>query len=114
MDGKTARKGSVHLHGGERITMEITARPALAAQAEAIPLDVLYEDQDVLAINKPAGMTVHAGAGNLSGTLVNALLGRGQGLSQGGDALRPGIVHRLDKETAAKSRKPISHWCKEF
>ena len=72
----------------------------MAAQAEAIPLDVLYEDADVVAINKPAGMTVHAGAGNVSGTLVNALLGRGQALSKGGDALRPGIVHRLDKETS--------------
>jgi 23S rRNA pseudouridine1911/1915/1917 synthase len=54
----------------------------------------------VLAVNKPAGMSVHAGAGNAHGTLVNALLGRGQSLSQGGDALRPGIVHRLDKETS--------------
>ncbi len=61
---------------------------------------MLYEDDDVIAINKPAGMTVHAGAGNTSGTLVNALLGRGQSLSQTGDPLRPGIVHRLDKETS--------------
>jgi 23S rRNA pseudouridine1911/1915/1917 synthase len=61
---------------------------------------VLYEDDDVIAINKPAGMTVHAGAGAISGTLVNALLGRGQALSQSGDPLRPGIVHRLDKETS--------------
>src|SRR5262249_49780873 len=60
----------------------------------------LYEDADVVAINKPAGMNVHAGAGQASGTLVNALLGRGQSLSQGGDALRPGIVHRLDKDTS--------------
>src|SRR5262249_43509253 len=55
---------------------------------------------DVIAINKPAGMTVHAGAGNPSGTLVNALLGRELELSKGGDPLRPGIVHRLDKETS--------------
>ena len=100
IDGKAARKGSLHLRGSEKITVEITERPAMAAKAEAIPLEVLYEDDDVVAINKPAGMTVHAGAGNLSGTLVNALLGRGQALSNGGDALRPGIVHRLDKETS--------------
>jgi 23S rRNA pseudouridine1911/1915/1917 synthase len=100
VDGKAARKGSVHLRGGEKITVEITERPAIVAKAEAIPLDVLYEDEDVIVINKPAGMTVHAGAGNVSGTLVNALLGRGQALSKGGDALRPGIVHRLDKETS--------------
>jgi 23S rRNA pseudouridine1911/1915/1917 synthase len=95
-----AAKGSTKLRGGETITVRISERPPIVAQAEAIPLDVLYEDDDVIAINKAAGMTVHAGAGALSGTLVNALLGRGQALSQSGDALRPGIVHRLDKETS--------------
>lgn len=100
LDGKPARKGSVHLRGGETITVEVSERPAVVAKAEAIPLEVLYEDEDVIAINKPAGMTVHAGAGNASGTLVNALLGRGLELSKGGDPLRPGIVHRLDKETS--------------
>ena len=95
-----AAKGATKLRGGETITVRISERPTIVAQAEAIPLDVLYEDDDVIAINKPAGMTVHAGAGALSGTLVNALLGRGQALSQAGDALRPGIVHRLDKETS--------------
>ena len=93
-------KGSHRLRGGERIQIEIQPRPPLRAEAESIPLDILYEDDDVIAVNKPAGMTVHAGAGNPSGTLVNALLGRGQALSQGGDALRPGIVHRLDKGTS--------------
>jgi 23S rRNA pseudouridine1911/1915/1917 synthase len=100
IDGKTASKGAVHLRGGEKIAVKITERPAIVAAAEAIPLDVLYEDDDVIAINKAAGMTVHAGAGANSGTLVNALLGRGQALSQAGDPLRPGIVHRLDKETS--------------
>jgi 23S rRNA pseudouridine1911/1915/1917 synthase len=100
IDGSAASKGSHHLHGGEKITLEISERPPIRAEAESIPLDVLYEDDDVIAINKPAGMTVHAGAGAISGTLVNALLGRGQSLSQSGDPLRPGIVHRLDKETS--------------
>ena len=100
LDGKAVRKGSLHLRGGEKISIEITERAAMVAEAEAIPLEVLYEDEDVIAINKPAGMTVHAGAGNVSGTLVNALLGRGLELSKGGDPLRPGIVHRLDKETS--------------
>jgi 23S rRNA pseudouridine1911/1915/1917 synthase len=95
-----AAKGSVRLRGGERIAIEIQPRPPLRAEAEAIPLDILYEDEDVIAVNKPAGMTVHAGAGNPRGTLVNALLGRGQALSTGADALRPGIVHRLDKDTS--------------
>jgi 23S rRNA pseudouridine1911/1915/1917 synthase len=100
VDGSAAKKGSVRLRGGEEITVEAPERPVIVARAEVIPLDVLYEDEDVIAINKPAGMTVHAGAGNVSGTLVNALLGRGQALSKGSDPLRPGIVHRLDKETS--------------
>ncbi|HUC53926.1 MAG TPA: RluA family pseudouridine synthase [Candidatus Cybelea sp.] len=93
-------KPSQKLHGGELVSVVAHPRPAPHAEAEAIPLDVLYEDEDVIAINKAAGMTVHAGAGNVSGTLVNALLGRGQALSKAGDPLRPGIVHRLDKETS--------------
>ena len=99
LNGKTA-KGSHKVRKGDVIEVMAQERPALHAEAENIPLEVLYEDADVLAVNKPAGMSVHAGAGNSRGTLVNALLGRGQTLSRGGDALRPGIVHRLDKETS--------------
>jgi 23S rRNA pseudouridine1911/1915/1917 synthase len=99
LDGRAA-KGSHRVRGGERITVEAQPRPPMRAEAESIPLDILYEDEDVVAVNKPAGMIVHAGAGNPRGTLVNALLGRGQTLSQGGDVLRPGIVHRLDKDTS--------------
>jgi 23S rRNA pseudouridine1911/1915/1917 synthase len=100
IDGRAAVKGSQQLRGGERVTVEARERPPLRAEAESIPLEILYEDDDVIAVNKPAGMTVHAGAGNLRGTLVNALLSRGQSLSQSNDLLRPGIVHRLDKETS--------------
>lgn len=99
VDGKPP-KGAHRLRGGEKLTVEAQARPAMRAEAEQIPLEILYEDDDVIVVNKPAGMTVHAGAGNTQGTLVNALLGRGQKLSRGEDALRPGIVHRLDKETS--------------
>jgi 23S rRNA pseudouridine1911/1915/1917 synthase len=95
-----AAKTSHRVRFGERITVEVRPRPPIRAEAESIPLDILYEDDDVIAINKPAGMTVHAGASNHRGTLVNALLGRGQSLAHGGDALRPGIVHRLDKDTS--------------
>jgi len=98
--GGSVAKASYKLRGGEHIRVQITERPPIVAAAESIPLDVLYEDDDLMAINKPAGMTVHSGAGVISGTLVNALLGRGQALSQSGDPLRPGIVHRLDKETS--------------
>jgi 23S rRNA pseudouridine1911/1915/1917 synthase len=95
-----AAKGSQRLRGGECIAIEVQPRPPLRAEPESIPLDILYEDDDVVVVNKPAGMTVHAGAGNSRGTLVNALLGRGQALSLRGEALRPGIVHRLDKDTS--------------
>jgi 23S rRNA pseudouridine1911/1915/1917 synthase len=99
LNGKAA-KGSHKVRAGDVIEVVAQERPALRAEAENIPIEVLYEDGDVLAVNKPAGMSVHAGAGNSHGTLVNALLGRGQSLSRGGDELRPGIVHRLDKETS--------------
>jgi 23S rRNA pseudouridine1911/1915/1917 synthase len=100
IDGRAAKKGSQHLRGGEHVTIDAHDRPPLRAEAELIPLEILHEDDDVIVVNKPAGMTVHAGAGNTRGTLVNALLGRGQSLSQSNDLLRPGIVHRLDKETS--------------
>jgi 23S rRNA pseudouridine1911/1915/1917 synthase len=99
LDGKPA-KGAQKLRAGQRIEVQAPERPPILAEPESIPLTVLYEDDDLLVIDKPAGMIVHAGAGVARGTLVNALLGRGQALSQGGDALRPGIVHRLDKETS--------------
>ena len=99
LDGAST-KGARKLRAGEQISVEAQARLPMRAEPEAIPLEILYEDEDVVVVNKPAGMTVHAGAGNTRGTLVNALLGRGQALSKGGDALRPGIVHRLDKETS--------------
>lgn len=95
-----AGKPSQKLKGNERITIQPEPRPPLKAEAESIPLDVLYEDDDLIIVNKAAGMNVHAGAGNSRGTLVNALLGRGQSLSQTTDILRPGIVHRLDKDTS--------------
>src|ERR1700741_1120293 len=99
LNGKPAKK-SHKVRADDVVEVTPTPRPAMKAEAEHIPLDILYEDDDLIAVNKAAGMTVHAGAGNSRGTLVNALLGRGQALSQGGDPLRPGIVHRIDKETS--------------
>jgi 23S rRNA pseudouridine1911/1915/1917 synthase len=99
LNGKRC-KDSQKVKSGDLVEVVPQPRPPMRAQAESIPLDILYEDDDVIAVNKAAGMTVHAGAGHHQGTLVNALLGRGQTLSQSGDPLRPGIVHRLDKETS--------------
>jgi 23S rRNA pseudouridine1911/1915/1917 synthase len=101
LDGKSPR-ASHRLRGGE--TVEVLGDPApppLKAFAEDIPLRVVYEDEDLSVIDKPAGMTVHAGAGAAeSGTLVNALLHRYRALSSVGGEQRPGIVHRLDKQTS--------------
>ncbi len=88
------------LRGGETIDVQPTEPAPLHAAAEAIPLTTLYEDADLVAIDKPAGMVVHAGAGVHSGTLVNALLHRFAELSALGGAMRPGIVHRLDRFTS--------------
>jgi 23S rRNA pseudouridine1911/1915/1917 synthase len=95
-----AMRASHLLHGGESISVEPAELPPLRAVAEDIPLSVLYEDEAVIVIDKPAGMVVHAGAGIHSGTLVNALLHRFSSLSSTGGDLRPGIVHRLDRFTS--------------
>ena len=101
-----AAKASLRLRGGERIVVAgPPSAPALRAIAEEIPLDIVYEDDDLAIVNKPAGMMVHAGAGATEearnrGTLVNALLHRFQALSELGGDMRPGIVHRLDRATS--------------
>jgi 23S rRNA pseudouridine1911/1915/1917 synthase len=104
VDGLPA-KPSLKLRGGEQISVTASAPPPLRAIAEDIPLELVYEDDDLAVVNKPAGMMVHAGAGATDdernrGTLVNALLHRFAALSDVGGELRPGIVHRLDKETS--------------
>jgi 23S rRNA pseudouridine1911/1915/1917 synthase len=99
VNGAAARASHV-LRDGDRVEVEPAAPPPLHAAPEAIPLTVLYEDADVVAIDKPAGMVVHAGAGIHSGTLVNALVHRFGQLSSVGGAMRPGIVHRLDRFTS--------------
>ena len=95
-----AARPSHALRAGEAIEVEPAEAPPLRAVPEDIPLAVLYEDPDLVAIDKPAGMVVHAGAGVHSGTVVNALLHRFDALSGVAGALRPGIVHRLDRYTS--------------
>jgi len=105
VDGKPA-KASQKLRGGEVVEVRGEPVPApLRAMAEDIPLDIIYEDDDLSVVNKPAGMMVHAGSGATDdarnrGTLVNALLHHYRQLSSTGGELRPGIVHRLDKQTS--------------
>ncbi len=99
VNGAGARP-SLRLEVGDRLDVEPAAAQPLRAFAEDIPLDILYEDDDLAAINKPAGMTVHAGAGVSQGTLVNALLHHFGSLSGVSGELRPGIVHRLDRHTS--------------
>ena len=96
----TAVRPSYLIRGAEQISIDPAELPLLKAQAEALPLKILYQDEDVVVIDKPAGMVVHAGAGHHSGTLVNALLHHFGSLSSVNGDLRPGIVHRLDRETS--------------
>jgi 23S rRNA pseudouridine1911/1915/1917 synthase len=95
-------KASYRIKPGDAVVVHIPPPPPAEAQAEPIPLDIVYEDADLIVINKPAGMVVHPAAGHTSGTLVNAVLAHSPELRGVGDAQRgrSGIVHRLDKDTS--------------
>ena len=95
-----ALKASYRVAAGDEIVLLVPPPEDYTVEPEPIPLDVLYEDADVLVINKPAGMVVHPAAGNWHGTLVNAVLYHSPDLEGVGGAHRPGIVHRLDKDTS--------------
>ncbi len=99
VDGVVER-ASFRPEGGETIELEIPAPQGRAVVPEQIPISVVFEDEDLVVVDKPAGMVVHPAPGNWTGTLVNALLGRGQELADGGGPERAGLVHRLDKETS--------------
>ena len=98
-DGVPVKAGQL-LKAGAKVTVEIPAPVPIRAQPEDIPVDIVYEDEDIAVVNKPQGMTVHAGAGRTEGTLVNALLYRLHSLSGINGEIRPGIVHRIDKDTS--------------
>ena len=109
---KLFNDGKVHKNGkpcnkkdkgieGDRILVEVPAPQMLQVEAENIPLEIVFEDDDVLVVDKPAGMVVHPAPGNYSGTLVNALMYHcGGNLSSINGVIRPGIVHRIDKDTS--------------
>ena len=118
VDGKTVR--SSHPVGpGEVIHVTLPQPPPPDVVAEAIPLAIVYEDEHLLVVNKPAGMVTHPAYGNYTGTLVNALLFHCHALSAVNDATRPGIVHRLDKDTSglmvvAKNDVAHAHLARQF
>lgn len=104
IDGRTALKASAKLRGGETLSLIVPAPRSSQVEPEDVPLEVLYEDEYLIAVSKPSGMTTHPAPGVHSGTLVNALLGR-MSLPEQADfdeegSYRPGIVHRLDKDTS--------------
>jgi 23S rRNA pseudouridine1911/1915/1917 synthase len=98
--GSVTIKPSYLVRAGDEIQVEIEEAKPLTLEAEDLPLAILYEDADLIVVNKPRGMVVHPAAGNPKGTLVNALLNHCRDLSGIGGVLRPGIVHRLDKDTS--------------
>ena len=101
VDGQPAKSGSAKLVGGESFRIDLPPPEPLETAAQDIPLDVVFEDEHLLVVNKPAGMVVHPAAGNRDGTLVNALLHHCQGQLSGINGVaRPGIVHRIDKDTS--------------
>ncbi|MFQ5427588.1 MAG: RluA family pseudouridine synthase [Thermodesulfobacteriota bacterium] len=93
-------KAACRLHARDNVDVTIPASEPLTLRPEVIPLDILFEDNDIIVINKQPGLAVHPGAGRSGGTLVNGLLSHTTELSTGGDSLRPGIVHRLDMDTS--------------
>jgi 23S rRNA pseudouridine1911/1915/1917 synthase len=93
-------RANLQVHEGDQIVVNAPEATPSAVTAEALPLDILYQDADLAVLNKPAGMVIHPGAGHGSGTLVNALLHHVTDLSGIGGELRPGIVHRLDRGTS--------------
>ncbi len=114
-----ATKAGVKLKGGESIEVRLPPPEPSTALAEDIPLHILYEDQDLIVINKPAGMVVHPAAGNFHGTLVNALLYHCDDLAGIGGTMRPGIVHRIDKDTSGvlvvtKNDQTHQHLAEQF
>jgi 23S rRNA pseudouridine1911/1915/1917 synthase len=119
VNGSACRAKKVAVTAGDEIAIDIPPLQPLALQPEAIPLEILYEDADLIILNKPAGMVVHPSAGHERGTLVNALLAHCESLPGINGIQRPGIVHRLDKDTTgaiavAKTELALHHLQAQF
>jgi 23S rRNA pseudouridine1911/1915/1917 synthase len=118
VNGKTVKARFI-LSTSDSLSIRIPSPEPSHLEAEYIPLNILYEDKDLLAVEKPAGLTVHPAPGNPKHTLVNAILAHFPDLPDGGDSLRPGIVHRLDKDTSglilvAKNRIALNNLANQF
>jgi len=100
VNGRAARKAGQTLESGFSVTVRVPPPVPTDLVAEDIPLDIVFENEDLIVVNKPAGMVVHPAAGHSSGTLVNAMLGYDPDIEGIGGEERPGVVHRLDKETS--------------
>lgn len=100
VNGRPAKKAGQTVEKGVTVTVRIPPPAPTGLVAEEIPLDIVFENQDLVLVNKPAGMVVHPAAGHSSGTLVNAMLGYDPDIEGIGGEDRPGVVHRLDKETS--------------
>jgi len=100
VNGQAAKKAGQTLESGSKVTVRIPPAVPTDLIAEDIPLDIVFENEDLIVVNKPAGMVVHPAAGHASGTLVNAMLGYDPDIEGIGGEERPGVVHRLDKETS--------------
>lgn len=99
VNGTPIKKAGQEVKRGDNVVVTVPDAEAYALQPENIPIEIVYQDKDIAVVNKPQGMTVHMGNGNENGTLVNALLYALDSLSGIGGVLRPGIVHRIDKDT---------------
>jgi 23S rRNA pseudouridine1911/1915/1917 synthase len=122
IDGAPARKAAQRVEAGQRVVIDVPDAAPSGLESQDIPLTVLHEDVDIVVIDKPAGLVVHPAAGHADQTLVNALLFHVKDLSGVGGELRPGIVHRLDKDTSgvmviakhdAAHRKLTANWNSE-
>lgn len=119
VEGTVVSKPGHRLFGGERLDVELPPAEPSRLLAEAIPLDIVYEDADLIVINKPAGMVVHPAPGHASQTLVNAVLAHAPDLQPVGGEIRPGIIHRLDRDTSglivvAKNEPALRHVQDQF
>lgn len=99
VQGKVVKKAGEGVRAGSEVVLTVPEAVEYTVKAENIPVEIVYQDEDIAVVNKPQGMTVHVGNGNAEGTLVNALLYALDSLSGIGGVLRPGIVHRIDKDT---------------